>query len=255
MFRHLRILALLLILATVAQSAWLARSRTTSWISPINVVIYPVNGDGSDVSGRYIAAIDRATFAAIEVFFAREAARYGVAVKTPVEVRLAPAVARLPPPPPAERSGLPVVFWSLQLRFWAWRNDRFDGPRPDIRMFVLYHDPARSPRLAHSLGLQQGQLGVVNAFASLEMAESNNVVIAHEVMHTVGATDKYAGPDSQPLHPPGYAEPERQPRYPQRAAEIMGGRIPLSPGRAAIPASLDDVVVGPFTAVEIRWTR
>lgn len=255
MFRQLRILVLLLVLATVAQSAWLARARTTSWTSPINVVIYPVNGDGSAVSGRYIAAIDRGTFSTIETFFAREAARYGVTVKSPVEVRLAPVVSRLPPPPPVERSGLPVVFWSLQLRFWAWRNDRFDGPRPDIRMFVLYHDPATSPRLAHSLGLQKGQLGVVNAFASPEMTESNNVVIAHEVMHTVGAMDKYAGPDSQPVHPLGYAEPERQPRYPQRAAEIMGGRIPLAPGRAAIPASLDDVVVGPFTAIEIRWTR
>ena len=36
-------------------------------------------------------------------------------------------------------------------------------------------------------------------------------------------------------------------------AEIMGGRIPLSVGTAAIPDSLDDVVIGQRTATEINW--
>lgn len=35
---------------------------------------------------------------------------------------------------------------------------------------------------------------------------------------------------------------------------IMGGRIPLSPGKAEIPLGLDQVVVGPATAAEIGWT-
>ena len=45
--------------------------------------------------------------------------------------------------------------------------------------------------MAHSTGLQKGMLGVVNAFASADQEGSNAVVIAHELLHTFGATDKY----------------------------------------------------------------
>ena len=78
------------------------------------------------------------------------------------------------------------------------------------------------------------------------------VVITHELMHTLGASDKYDAANL-PLHPQGFAEPERRPLYPQRAAEIMGGRIPLAPGRARMPNSLGEVLVGGYTAAEINW--
>jgi hypothetical protein len=50
----------------------------------------------------------------------------------------------------------------------------------------------------------------------------------------------------------GYAEPERTPLYPQRYAEIMGGRIALSNDDAMIPKSLKYVVIGDDTATEIH---
>jgi len=85
------------------------------------------------------------------------------------------------------------------------------------------------------------------------MSQSNNVIIAHEVMHTVGASDKYDPKSGLPIYPAGYAEPKLQPRYPQSKAEIMGGRIPLSQKGAQIPRSLKQVVVGQQTAIEIGW--
>jgi hypothetical protein len=87
------------------------------------------------------------------------------------------------------------------------------------------------------------------------MAGSNNIVIAHELMHTLGASDKYALGSGAPLYPIGFAEPERQPRYPQLRAEIMAGRRALSEQDFEMPQGLRDVVVGPATALEIRWTR
>ena len=62
-----------------------------------------------------------------------------------------------------------------------------------------------------------------------------------------------SGSNSVPLHPQGYAEPYQQPLYPQRKAEIMGGRIPLSAQQAKMPESLAEVVVGVYTAGEINW--
>ncbi len=54
-----------------------------------------------------------------------------------------------------------------------------------------WSDPERTTAVPHSLGLQAGLLGVVYAFADETLDAPNNVVIAHEVLHTLGATDKY----------------------------------------------------------------
>ena len=126
-------------------------------------------------------------------------------------------------------------------------------PHADIKVFALYHDPKQTHSLPHSLGLQKGLIGVVYAFAAPHMSESNNVIIAHEIMHTVGAKDKYDSSSSLPVYPDGYAEPNLKPRYPQLKAEIMGGRIPLGPNDAQIPRSLKQVIVGQQTAIEIGW--
>jgi len=43
------------------------------------------------------------------------------------------------------------------------------------------------------------------------------------------------------------------PLYPQRTAELMAGRRMLSANRWVQADDLDEVVVGPSTAFEIRW--
>jgi hypothetical protein len=151
---------------------------------------------------------------------------------------------------------LTTMLWSLRTRYWAWRvPEHGAGPKPDVQLFVLYHDPAKSSSLPHSVGMQKGLFGIVHAFADRELEGSNDTVMAHELLHTLGATDKYILNTGQPIHPLGYADPHREPLYPQLFAELMGGRIPLSPSEAEIPESLRQVVVGPATALEIGWTK
>ena len=252
--RSVRILVLLLVLFFVAMNSWLTRLRSTDWNEPLWLVVYPVNGDASAATQNYIDSLDRDSFRTIESFVAREAARYRVGVGEPVTIRLAPQPAERPPLPPLDGSTLSIMLWSLKLRYWAFVNDTFEGPKPDVQMFVVYHDPRQHDRLRHSLGIQKGLIGVVNAFAARAQTQTNNVVIAHELLHTLGATDKYHPATNQPLYPIGYAEPQRTPLHPQRQAEIMGGRIPLSEQHAEMPDSLDQCRVGPETALEIRWT-
>lgn len=148
-----------------------------------------------------------------------------------------------------------MAFWSLKLRYWAWKHGDYKTGPGQIRMFVLYHDPALNPRLAHSLGLEKGLIGVVNAFAAPEMDGQNAFVIAHEFLHTVGAQDRYDLATTLPLFPDGYADPDRRPRYPQTLAEIMGGRIPRSETDAVMPDSLRQTVIGARTAAEIGWSK
>jgi hypothetical protein len=254
-WRWIRIAVLLFILATVAQSAWLARSRTAEWTSSLRVVIYPINADGSQVSAAYVGQLRSASFEPIEAFFKGEGARYRLPLRDPVEVKLAPTVASQPPAPPFGGNRLEVVAWSLRLRYWAWWNDTWKGLRPHARLFVAYYDPAARPRLPHSTGLQQGMIGVVNAFARADMDGSNNVVITHELLHTFGATDKYDAAGNRPQFPDGYVEPNAQPLHPQQQAEIMAGRIPVSETRAEIPADMDQVAIGLKTAREIHWVK
>jgi hypothetical protein len=125
----------------------------------------------------------------------------------------------------------------------------------DIRMFVLYHDPAQVESVPHSLGLQKGLLGVVYAYADPAAHATNNLVIAHEALHALGATDKYDPVTTLPLYPHGYGEPDAEPRHPQAFAEIMAGRVALSPREAQIPAGLGQAVIGERTAEEIGWLR
>lgn len=255
MFRQIRILFLLFILLLVAWGTYLTKLRTTDWDRPLTVAIYPINGDGSEESDNYINGLGLADFQDIETFFSEEADHYDLPLKKPMEIVMGPILNEKPPEPPESGNFLGVVWWSLKIRLWARGVRKEYGPPADIQLFVLYYDPQKQTRLAHSTGLQKGLLGVVHAFASWREAGGNNMVIAHEFLHTLGATDKYNLHTNQPLFPIGYAEPDKKPLLPQNFAEIMAGRIPITRQQAEQPASLAGVLVGEYTAREIRWIQ
>ncbi len=252
MWRLIRIFALLSILAFVALGALVDRWRTTDWDRTLWIGIFPVNADGREDTDRYIASLSRERFSAIESFFAREAQRWDVPIDQPVRIELYPQVREPPPALDAGAGVLGSIWWSLRTRFYTWRVAGEE--LADIRMFVLFNDPEVTHAVPHSLGLQKGLLGIVHAYAGRSYDATNNFVIAHEVMHTLGATDKYDPASALPRHPEGYANPEAVPLYPQQSAEVMGGRIPVSPRVAEMPQGLGEAVVGPQTAAEINWT-
>ena len=256
MWRSLRIAILLVVLAIVAGGAWLDQQRTTSWEHTVWVGAFPVNADGSAAAADYIAGLSVADLQPISDFVAGEAHRYGVAIDAPIAIKLYRPLA-VPPPALAADAGLfGRIAWSLRLRRYRTQAvDTIERSRPKIVLFLLYHDPASSPVLPHSLGLQRGLMGIAHLFATRAQAAQNAIVTAHELFHIFGATDKYAPDSDAPLFPEGYAEPARLPRYPQRYAEIMAGRMPLSPDRQQMPDDLLQTLVGPATAREIGWSR
>ena len=253
MFKAVRISILLFVLFFVAVSTWLTQARSTDWNNSLWVKVYPINADNSAAVAKHIDRLKIDDYEDIESFLEREISKYANSLARPVRIELGEKITTQPPELGGEPNTLAVVLWSLKMRWWANRvTGEQDKIEPDVRIFVRYHTPRTAVVLENSVGLQKGMVGIVNAFASHQYRGTNNFIIAHEFLHTLGATDKYRPYDGQPTDPFGLAEPERRPLYPQRFAEIMGGRVALAEDDAVIPKSLAYAVIGPLTAREIN---
>ena len=253
---NVRLALLLAVLLFVALGAWLDRSRSRDWNDTLRVTVYPLAQTSDPAVVAYVKALQAGDFVAVEEFFAVESADYGLPLAQPVRIRVSAAAAGTAPPALPERpSMLTAALWSLRTRFYAAKvawNDPL--PAPDIQVFALYSPlgPDSAPR-PDSVGLSKGLIAVTQLYGDPAAAGSNQVVLVHEVLHTLGATDKYDLATGQPLVPAGLGDPGLDPRYPQEFGEIMAGRVAVGPREALTPASLDLMLVGPQTAAEIGW--
>ncbi|GGB95753.1 hypothetical protein GCM10011352_22300 [Marinobacterium zhoushanense] len=253
LFGWLRLSLLSVLLVILALYLLLSSTRSVDWHDPVVVHIYPINADRQDSTARYIASLTPESFRDIESFFSREGARYEIELTRPVRVHLAPAIEALPPRVPEQASIVQALWWAVRMRLWVWRYDSWNAADSNIRIFMSFYAPDNPLGTQHSLGLQKGMIGLVNGYASEQQQGINNFVAAHELLHTLGASDKYDVQSGKPLWPDGFADPVQAPLFPQQRAEIMGGRVQVTPGWSLLPPSLDHAVVGAATAIEIGW--
>lgn len=253
MWKKIRISILATLLLFVSGKTYLEQQDATDWKEPLDVVLYPISSGDSAATAQYVESLAETDFSSIAAFIRAQAHYYNVDIHDPLRVRLASASDTLPPQR-ISASIWDTIWFSLRFRFWAAWHDQPKAPG-DIRIFVVYHDPELNDQVPDSLALSKGLLGLVHAYAGESYAGTNNFVITHELLHTLGATDKYDPADNSPIFPAGYANPFVTHRYPQTKAEIMGGRIPLDEELAFIPDSLSQAVIGSHTAVEINWFR
>jgi hypothetical protein len=251
-----RLAILLAVLAFVALGAWLDRMRSTDWDGTLRVTVYPI-AVGTDPGTRaYVAALDNDSLAAVGEFLADQAEQHGLSLQQPVSVRVSHAAHEPPPAAPEHPGPLSVATWSLKLRYWAWRVAVDDPlPPPDVQVFALYQPLDGASAAPDSAGMQKGLMAVAHLYADAAASGSNDVVLTHELLHTLGATDKYDLRTGQPLAPDGLGDPQQRPIYPQQSGEIMAGRIARSASEAVIPESLASMTVGPVTAREIGWLQ
>jgi hypothetical protein len=256
MFKRLRIAILLYVLLFVAAAQFFAAKRSTDWDAPLWVDVYLVDGDGRSSTREYLDHVSAAEFNEIEVFFNGEARRYELPIERPFRVNFSGEYPRQLPQLDPEPSAFATLWWSLRMRWLCallqWRKT---GPSGDIVAFAVFHEPAETLALDRSTALQKGLIVVAHQFADRRARGSNQMVLAHELLHTLGATDKYEPGSNAPRFPDGYAAPTAKPLLPQSKAELMAGRIPLDERRAAIPESLRQVLIGNATAAEIGWLR
>lgn len=254
MFKRIRVMILIYILAFVAIGNYLSSARTTDWDETLWVDVYPINADSSARTQTYIDNLESDDFDQIERYFSHEASRYGVTIEQPFRIELGPQLENDVPELPADPSIFHTLIWSLKMRWFAATVDHGEGrPKPDIKLFALFYEESDAAILDRSTALERGLVAIANVFAGRASTGPNQIVMAHELLHTLGATDKYDLATNLPIYPYGYAAPEQHPRYPQVDAELMAGRIPIDGRRADIPRGLDKTLIGILTAAEIGW--
>lgn len=250
----IRVMLLLAFLAFSLLYSGYQLTYSRNWGAPLDVVIYPIAADEKTDVQDYIDGLSARNFMPIDQWMSRQAKAHGLPNPQPVKTRLGPQIHDLPPAFPQDPAAWSVLLWGLRMRFWSAFTDHNDPELSwrSVKIYVVYHRGEPNKALPHSLGLQKGLIGLVHAFATRVQTAQNNVVIAHELLHTVGATDKYDEYGS-PIYPIGYANPNRQPLHPQRSAEIMAGRIPVTRYNSVMAHSLRSSTIGPLTAQEINW--
>jgi len=250
--RAFRLLILLAIVLVLALFHFTRNSGPAEWERPLRVLIYPENADGSDQARAHIEALEPDHFQIVADYLAEQAGRYGLELEKPFNLELADPIAGAPPAPDFQ-SFWARLQWGFRVRFWYWTFDD-QGRSPDITLIARYRR-AEQPAGLHSLGIPEMNLAMANLVSDESAEGLNNFVLAHELLHTVGADDLYDPATGLPVYPEGYADPDRQPRYPQSKAELMAGRIPIAPGRAVQAGRLEETMIGAETAADIGWSK
>ena len=254
MWKKVRVAILLLILVFVIIRSWQDQADL-NWKNSFYVAVYPINAEKTPQVEQYIQTLQASDFIEASDFINSEAKRYGLPLYRPINIVLGKPMQELPPAPPVDGGLFKVMLWSLKLRYFAWQHEQEFNVHPQIQLYLLYFDPKQHPRLSHSTALQKGRVGRVNLFGDASYSQQNLVVLSHELLHTLGATDKYDFANNMPIFPDGFAYPQQQPLYPQTKAELMGGRIVVSDSKAVIPKNLAQTVIGAKTAREIGWVK
>ena len=228
--------------------------RLASWDRPTLITIYPIVADDDIEVMRYASAVEEHTFEPVNAFFERESRPYGFRLSPAFRFQVADVSNELPPEIPGMFSRLEIALWSLRMRWWTWRKAQADGLiKGDIQMFMVYRGTNGQSEVEISVGMRKGRYGIVKARASAAYNERNMVIFAHELLHVMGASDKYILSTGEPIFPHGYADPDARPLFPQSHAEIMGGRIPLSAYESSTTPSLNKARIGKITAEEIGF--
>jgi len=252
LLKHKRLLLLSLILLVGLVTLWsIRRDQAPDWTQPLKVVIYPHAADDSASVHRFIDSLGDEFVARIERYFSDQAQGHNLPVSPPFTFEMAAPLASAPQAPPAA-GRLARLRWGLSLRWWRWRLDT-QGLDPDIVVVARFNAIDEVPASLHSVGMAELRLAVANLPAAESHRGYAQVLLAHEILHTVGATDLYDLATGLPQFPAGYAAPNQDPRYPQAKAELMAGRIPVAPGRAVQAMTLDHTRIGHRTAREIGW--
>jgi hypothetical protein len=253
---RIRLGVLAALLSVVLLWAWSdtrERSTRNEWSRGLRVALVVVQQ--GDVKQAALQALCKRVDT-LEAFLENEFVRYGGRVK-PFHFAVYGPVESVRQPPRSPDDKLSALA-QYAYGFWRFRREidalvgLVDGDFDSV-IYVLVRPPEGRTMFVEGLSQLGGRTGLVEVQLDETMADPALAVVAHELFHTLGATDKYDAA-GRVLLPAGLAEPERSPQLPQRFVELMARGRPVSPGVEVPPKRIDELRVGATTAREIGWT-
>jgi hypothetical protein len=246
-----RVAVLLVVLLGVGFAAALKTrrlARRTDWSRPVQVSVTLTSAQpvSQVVQRAWELQLEKLTDWA-----SAQAARAGLPLARPIVFRLMTEVREVTLEPPPAATGA----WLADSRA-AYTYSQQVAPlvakTGDVRLLVVLGSGTFGQGRVEGIAERGGELGVVFASAQDTALTLELMAVAHETLHCLGALDAYDD-EGRALVPQGLTEPTASPLYPQRAAEVMVGEVPLSPTSGRLPKSLDEVEIGPTTAAAIGW--
>jgi hypothetical protein len=255
--QRLRVMALLAVLLTV--SAWggatmLRREGRTRWGRPLEVgIVELVARPAPPGADPLVAELPR-----MEAWLSHEFHRFRPEGPEPFHLTVLGPVGldALPPLPPSEGSEVERGRYVVALDGLRKEIEAQTGQsmrRFDLVLYLRLTPAAEEDaRFVEGAGAAGGDFGMVAATLLDRAAVLTQVALLHELLHLVGATDKYDA-QGHAVGAEGLAEPSLG--LHQRRAELMVGEVPTGPSQGRLAQSLDEVSVGAATAREVRWTK
>ncbi len=248
-FRNVRVGVLLVFLGSVglwALSRQLRLDRRTNWQRPltVSVVLVTQAEPGSALTGRWEAAAE-----ALTEWFTTEWARYRPPGAQPPVRFVLEQVARVETLPVAPEDTQGTVAFERQL------NDidtQVGVRRNDATVYVALSAAVERSARVEGIGEAGGRRGLIYADLNATEVTLESVALAHELLHCLGASDKYDA-EGHAAGAAGLVAPLQVPLYPQPGGEVMVGEVATGPHNGEPIRSLREVHVGPVTAREIRW--
>jgi hypothetical protein len=258
LFFRARVAVLLTILAGVSLWAcrdYYQRRARTSWQRPLQVALIlverePIPPSTIGLLTNRAHALERRLASEYQRHSGRDFSPFSLVVTQPLLVDRAPPALR-------DQSTLGLLHDTTARWLWTRDVDRRGGLTHgdyDARIYLVMKPAERGLAFVEGESEYGGRVGIAQADIDPEMVDFALFVAAHELMHTLGATDKYDG-EGRALYPAGFAEPDRTPLYPQPGAEVMARNLPLSPSSERPPSTLEELMVGDVTARELGWRR
>lgn len=231
------------------------RRARNEWAEPLRVGLVLLRRGAVDSE-----ALDALRLRArvLEERFAEEYGRYQPQSPKPMIQILPYGPVEVFEAPPSEPGSSVLERLVHAVKLWRYTRavDRAAGVpshQLDSRIYVLAEPPSAGS--VEGFSETRGRVGVARVDLDFETIDLALFVAGHELLHTLGATDKYDERTGKTLIPLGLAEPLQVPLYPQHHAEIMARNRVTSPHSEARPSRLSELRVGRRTAEEIGWTR
>lgn len=260
-YRQMAAFGILLVVLVVSARIYYTDNKKLDWDRTYNVALVEVVYRSEEDKTRALSISGRDLLQhSLEKWFESEAKRvYNSNIKPFRFKLLGPVFSQeLAPELPLTDANLWTKYKQTSAFINYFNNQLLEtGANPndyDVKLYLYIYpaDKREDYEKQHSVGTTRGRFGVVFLPVGKQSTGRTLCLIAHEVLHTVGASDKY-DENHFTLFPDGYFDPTK--RYPQEFAEIMSLAFPLAPGKEKDAETLSLSRIGEKTAIEIGWKK